>query len=373
MKQVCLVCSRAAPDRNLYCQDVRCAAEMSPFVLDYGEYLGDIEIVKVIALLPSATVYEARRSGKQIFLKIAHPGHEHTARLEREALLLSQLHAQRATGEHLPQLLPATAQASVATAPYGKIVLGQHLLYYIVFAYIPGESLRAVLKRTPQLWVEHVGRTVLAMAVALTTLQSKGYLHLGVCPDTVLVSFDPPTQKPQVLLLDLGLACERKQFASCWYPYFVTPAYIAPELGLANGQQQPDYHTDVYGLGLTLYEMLVGKPALADSQQNATALHEAVQAGRMVRMSRTDDVEPIAKLALQAVSRERLPTAQTFAQELLVYFKRAPTGQRRSWWNIETALVAAVILLALAFAIALVTTFTNQADLAALLWSLMYA
>jgi serine/threonine protein kinase len=265
----------------------------------------------------------------------------------------------------LPTLLSATVGASVTTAPYGKIVFGQHLLYYSVFKYVPGESLRALLKKTPQLWVNHVGRIVLGMAVALTTLQSKGYMHLGVSPDSALVSFHPKTNHPQVLLIDLGLACEKKDLVACWYPQYVTPAYLAPEL-LDPTQLRADYSTDVYGIGLTLYEMLVGKPAIASFQQSEAVIRDAIQHGRMARMSRNDDVAPIAQLALQAVGVNRPATIQAFAQELLVYFKQLPNTKSRSWWNIETTVVLVVILLVVAFVIALFNTFTAQNDLATL-------
>lgn len=51
MKQVCLLCERTALDNNLYCQEIYCPAEKSPNILDYGEWIGDIEIIKPITIL----------------------------------------------------------------------------------------------------------------------------------------------------------------------------------------------------------------------------------------------------------------------------------------------------------------------------------
>ena len=42
MKRVCLYCERTSPDSNVFCQETYCPSEMSPYIFDYGEWLGDI-------------------------------------------------------------------------------------------------------------------------------------------------------------------------------------------------------------------------------------------------------------------------------------------------------------------------------------------
>lgn len=49
MKQVCLLCERTSPGGDLFCQETYCPAEMSPTILDHGDMLGDIEIVKSVS------------------------------------------------------------------------------------------------------------------------------------------------------------------------------------------------------------------------------------------------------------------------------------------------------------------------------------
>jgi serine/threonine protein kinase len=377
MKQVCLICERTSADHNLYCQDVRCQAELSPLVLDYGELLGDIEIVKALIIQRTATLYVAQRAGKQVYLKVAHPGKPHTERLKREAEILNALRRERALGPHLPTLLPPTVDTSLDNAAYGKIVVGRHLLYYYVFTHLPGEPLCDVLKKTPQLWVNHLGRIALGMASALTVMQSKGLLHLGLSPSSVLVHFDPRTREPQVLLVDLGLVCQVQAAAQTYYPDFIAPAYTLPEL-LGSGSGQPSYTSDVYGLGLTLYEMLVGEPAIATRQRSDDEIRDAVRHGRFVPMTRGDDVKPVADIALAAVVQRQTESAHAFAQQLMTFFKQAPRERRRSGFTIEIVLVVVVVLLLIAFVIALVVSFSaqsaaNSVPLGLLLWSNMYA
>lgn len=359
MKQVCLICERTSADHNLYCQDVRCQAEMSPSVLDYGESLGDIEIIKALIIQRTATLYVAQRAGKQIYLKVAHPGAAHTERLQREAKILNSLQRERALGPHLPALLPPTIDTSPENAPYGKIVLGRHLLYYYVFAYVPGEPLCDLLKKTPQLWINYVGRIALGMATALTVLQSRGLLHLGLSPASVLVHLDTRIRQPHVLLVDLGLACEQKVVGQTYYADLVAPAYTTPEL-LSSASISASYQSDVYGLGLTLYEMLVGEPAIPTRQRSDDEIRDAVRQKRFVPMSRSDDVKPIADIALAAVVERRIDSAQVFAQQLMIYFKQAPQTRPGSRPTLELVLVGVVILLTIAFLIALIASFATQ-------------
>src|SRR6266496_4377176 len=87
MKKVCLFCERTSPDNNLFCQETDCPAEMSPYILDYGEWLGDIEIIRPITVLRSSALYEARHNKQKVLLKVAHPGPEHTERLKRRTVI----------------------------------------------------------------------------------------------------------------------------------------------------------------------------------------------------------------------------------------------------------------------------------------------
>ena len=85
MKQACLLCERTSLDGNLFCQESYCPAEMSPTILDAGEWFGDVEIVKPIIVLRSSVLYEARHQKKRVLLKVAHPGFHSKERLKREA------------------------------------------------------------------------------------------------------------------------------------------------------------------------------------------------------------------------------------------------------------------------------------------------
>ncbi len=349
MKQVCLLCERTSADHNLYCQDVRCPSEASPLVLEHGELLGDIEIVKALVIQRSATVYVAQRAGTSVYLKVSHPGQHHIERLKREAKLLNELRSERLLGDHLPTLLPPTFDSSLEKRSYAKIVLGRHLLYYYVFDYTPAEPLSAILKKTPQLWIAYVGQIALGMGHALTILQSKGYLHLALNPASLLVHIDPLLPKPRVLLVDFGIVCDPPSVKQHWYPELVAPAYMVPEV-----PKNASYASDVYGMGLILYEMLVGESAIPTRQRSDTEILEAVKNKGFVPMIRRADAKSTANIALAAVDTRSIQDARGFTQQLNTLFEHVSSQRIKRRFSLDLVFGVAVLLLGFAFLVAIV-------------------
>lgn len=359
MKRVCLRCERTSATDNLYCQEVRCPAEMSPTVLGYGEWLGDIEIIKAVIVLRSSVLYEATHQQQKVYLKVAHPGLEHTERLKREAVFLS-----RAKHPALPHLLPAYANTTTAKDPYGRTMLGGHLLYFYLSEHVEGEPLRDLLVKNPQLWINHVGWLMISLAVVVNYLHTSQLLHLGLSPEMVLVRFDPVTNAPYILLFDLGIVATPQILPSVWYPGYTLPAYTAPELvNKAPSQIRPDYRTDVYGLGLVLYEMLVGSPAYPYRLQRDEEVYRTVERNRIVPMNRTEDVAAAANLALQAVTpqiEQRPENAAVLAKQLIANFGDVPRPKPSRWPSAHTLFVVVAALLAIAFLLTFAVTLLQS-------------
>jgi serine/threonine protein kinase len=351
MKKMCLLCKRTTPDNNLFCQEAYCPSEMSPYILEQGEWLGDIEIVRVVAILRTSALYVARQGKRDILLKVAYPGASHTERLKREA---DYLRAVTAKSAHplLPKLLPPYANTSVAKEAYGRTQFGEHLLYFCVFEAFEGDTLRDVLIKNPQLWVYHVGWVMTALSTAVAVLQSHNLYHYGLSPESVLVRFSEETGAPQLLLFDLGIASDGNGLAASWYPQLVEPAYTAPELITARAR--PNYATDVYGLGLILYEMLIGQPAYSFKLKGDNDVYTAVRSNQHARMNRLEDVKDVAVLASNAVDSDpakRPGNAAELANTLLAIFGPAPAFKRRRLPSARTSLMVAAVVLLLAFTI----------------------
>ena len=350
MKQVCLLCQRSAADKNLYCQETACPAEVSPLILQHGEFISDIEIVKPVTVLKSAVLYEALRQKERVYLKVAHPGPEHTERLKREALFLRDMHKQNSP--YLPALLPPRGGTTIARESYGKAKIENYLLYYYLFEYVPGESLTDLLSKRPQPWVFHCGWIMVSIASAVALLQSKGLLHLALNPDSVLVYIEGQPGVPRVKLIDFGILTDSANVRNFWYRTMNRAGYTAPELAdhLPTGA---NYSTDVYGLGLILYELLGGQPAFPARGIDDTAVLTAVRRGERVALER-EDVPVVAAIAQQSLSLEpaqRQQSATAVADQLTQFFGEVPPPKHGFWPPVEYMVAALILLAAIAFVI----------------------
>jgi len=368
MQQHCLVCQRTSSDANLYCEQPYCPGELSPLILEQGAHIADIEIVRPVTILRSGVVYAATRQDEPVYVKIAHQGAGHKERLKREAELCAVAQAKKVAAPFLPTLLPVNLQKSGKQETYGKTIIAGRLFYYYVFEYVEAESLRGILRKQPQLWINHIGWITIGVVTAVAYLHRRRVMHFGICPESVLVRFDTePPYAPRILLVDFGITSPTDAFAATWYPDFLPPAYTAPELiderrqaPKTNGPQvPPNPQVDVYGLGMLLYEMLIGEQPIPDLLRSDEALFAQSLRGPRLPMDRVDDVRPIAELALQSTDvqiNKRLSDPTAFGQQLLAFFGPVPEEPKKSHWPSQRTLfmvAGAVLTIALLLALAI--------------------
>lgn len=357
MKQVCLLCERASPGGDLFCQETYCPAEMSPTILDHGDMLGDIEIVKAMMVQRHSVLYEAMHQKKRVLLKIANPGPENKERLKREAEFLQQTQLQQEISRFLPRLAPPYAGTTIRQDAYGKSMLQGHLLYFALFEFVEGEPLQDLLKKNPQLWINHIGWIMIGLSTAVAFLNGKGLLHAGLSPQSLLVRFDDrlAVHVPRIVLFDLGFVADPPTVRKTWYPFFALPAYTAPEL-LDLPTNQATYQTDVYGLGLVLYELLVGEPAYTYRLRGDADVYRSVRRNERIVMNRIEDVVKISELALKAVNFQvsgRQRDAVDLVQQLLAYFGPIPEKPVSRWRQPRTILIILLALLIIVILIAM--------------------
>src|SRR5436190_190404 len=127
---------------------------------------------------------------------------------------------------------------------------------FYVMPYVAGETLRSRLTRETQLPVADAIRIAAEIAAGLDYAHRQGVIHRDIKPDNVLF------HDGRALVADFGIALAwcgdgrtrmTKAGASLG-----TPEYMSPEQ--AAGEQHLDPRTDIYALGVVLYEMLTGQP-----------------------------------------------------------------------------------------------------------------
>jgi len=211
-----------------------------------GHQLGPYLVQEQVGKGGMATVFKAyhARLDRNVAIKVIHPAYKDdagfTARFEREAQIVAKL-------EH-PGIVPVYDYAEDDGQPY------------LVMKYVEGQTLRRLLSGGP-LPLAEISRIMTAVADALTYAHKQGVLHRDIKPSNIILTADGTPY-----LTDFGLARIAQAGESTMSTDMIlgTPQYISPEQ--AQGERNLDARTDIYSLGIILYEMVVGRvPFSADT------------------------------------------------------------------------------------------------------------
>ena len=252
-----------------------------------------------------AVVYLAHdlRHERPVALKVLHPELAQTLgtdRFLREIKLAARL-------QH-PHIVSVHDSGEVRTS-------GGPAYLWFTMPYIEGESLRDRLRRERQLPVEEAVRITREVALALDFAHRHGIIHRDVKPENVLLVDD------QALVADFGIgrAIDSAADDGITNTGFAigTPAYMSPEQAV--GQRDIDGRTDVYSLGVVLYEMLAGEPPFGGPTAQAIIAKRMtgeVPSLRRLRPSVPEPLERVVLTALAPIPADRFATPGQFAQAL---------------------------------------------------------
>ncbi|HZM15136.1 MAG TPA: serine/threonine-protein kinase [Candidatus Krumholzibacteria bacterium] len=138
---------------------------------------------------------------------------------------------------------------------------GQH---FLSMEYVDGENLGSLLRRVGHLPQERAVQVAQQLCAGLAAAHEQGVLHRDLKPANVMID-----GRGQVKITDFGLASLMDELPSDIRSG--TPAYMAPEQWSG---QTIGVHSDIYALGLVLYELFTGKPVFAGrTPEEAARLH----------------------------------------------------------------------------------------------------
>jgi serine/threonine protein kinase len=121
---------------------------------------------------------------------------------------------------------------------------------FLSMEYVDGEDLSSLLQRSGRLPSDQALQIARKIGAGLAAAHDKGVLHRDLKPSNIMLD-----RRGEVLIMDFGLASLAHRIDDV---FSGTPAYMAPEQ-LAGNQVTP--RSDIYALGLVLYELFTGKPA----------------------------------------------------------------------------------------------------------------
>jgi eukaryotic-like serine/threonine-protein kinase len=265
-----------------------------------GDLIADrYELEELVGTGGMSTVFRARDNqlGRRVAIKILHEHYasdpEYLERFRRE-----------------PRAVARLSHPNIVTVIDRGDDDGRQ---YIVFEHVEGENLKELVQRTGRLPVRRALELTLAVADGLAFAHDEGLVHRDVKPQNVLLS-----REGEVKVTDFGIArsLEVEQGVTQTGTVLGTGEYLAPEQ--ASGKPVSPA-TDVYSLGVVLWELLAGDVPFSGENFVAVALRHVNEPPPSL-LGRRPDVSPrLAAAVDRALAKDpaqRFPSMAALAREL---------------------------------------------------------
>ncbi len=252
-----------------------------------GKTLGKYRLVERLGRGGMAEVYKAYQPGldRYVAIKLMHSylsdDPDFVGRFRREARAVAALRHQ-----HIVQVYDFDVQDDI---------------YYMVQEYIPGGTLKSRLRQANErgetIPIEETVRIFKAICSAVDYAHSRGRIHRDIKPDNIMFDADG-----RPVLTDFGIATivGGTRFTATG-AMIGTPAYMSPE----QGKGEPgDERSDIYSLGVVLYEMVTGSVPFDADTPFAVVLKHVNEPLPLPRMLNPDVPYGVERVILKAMAKD---------------------------------------------------------------------
>jgi len=264
-----------------------------------GDQLSHYRIEELVARSGMASIYRATdmRNGRPVAIKIPHPD------MEADPVLFDRFTREIDIGEKLDH--PGVMKVLDHGEP-GQV--------YMVMEWVEGRLLRKVLVENRKLSMERAAKITIAICDALDYIHRNGVVHRDLKPENIMID-----SQDRIKLIDFGIAgktgARRLTFGKL-SQIAGTPDYISPEQ--VKGKRG-DGRSDIYSLGVILYEMVTGDTPFNGPNPFAV-MNDRLMNNPVPPREVNPDVSPaMQEVIYRALEREpqnRYSTSNEFAWDL---------------------------------------------------------
>ena len=256
-----------------------------------GAQIDSYRIEEPVARSGMATIYRAidTRDGRRVALKIPHPD------MEADPILFDRFKREAGIGEKLDH--------PMVMRVYGG---EKRSRIYMVMEWCEGRLLRKILDEEGKLPHDRAIRIAVEVLGALDYIHANGVVHRDLKPENIMVDAND-----NIKLIDFGIAGDSAARRLTYAPDYISPEQVKGKRG--------DGRTDIFAMGVILYEMLSGKLPFSGpsplAAMNDRLLNHPVPPS-VADPSITPQLQEVIYRALERDPKNRYAKASEFARDL---------------------------------------------------------
>ncbi len=176
--------------------------------------------------------------------------------------------------------------------------------HYITMEYVPGEDLKSFIRRSGQLGISATIKIVIQICEGLAEAHHLGIVHRDLKPQNIIIN-----EEGNASILDFGIARSLKDSGLTQTGSIMgTPHYMSPEQ-IEDGSV--DQRSDIYSLGIILYEMLTGDLPFKGDTAISIGIKKKTEVPKDPRILNPQILESLSLLILKCMDRDRKSRYQT--------------------------------------------------------------
>jgi eukaryotic-like serine/threonine-protein kinase len=312
--------------------------------IEIGQQLDHYRMDAHVAESGMASIFRATdlRDGREVAIKIPHSA------MEADPVLFDRFKREEEIGTALNhpnvmRIFPNPDRSRV----------------YMVMEWVPGRLLRTIMDEEKKLPPDRAIRITLGILKALDYIHKQGVVHRDLKPENIMVG-----ENDNLKLIDFGIASKEgaKRLTYAGFTQALgTPNYISPEQ--VKGKRG-DGRSDLYALGVMLYEMVTGRTPFSGPSPLAVMNDRLINhpfPPREADPSISPELQEVLYRALERDPRNRFPNAQSFLRdlenldkvgvadrvELRDWKKRRSATSRKVLYYVGLALIPIILFLAM--------------------------